>query len=436
MLGHWRPLYPRLREGRQDGRDLRRRLLRRRPVGRADRRHRRGWSPSSRSGTRRSPRSSPESRCPSQPSSSAIPSPSCCSESRRSRRFCSCTVETCAACAPGPSVASASAGRAMRRLALGVGLLAGLWLAPGALASGWCGSGETAADRQDVLTGRQVHAIVALPADAPDTFADDANIVADDVAVDLVVVGQARTRRACRTSTRRTSTARAVSTSRSRDCPIRLRATPARARVSTGRRSRRSCSTRASRIRTSSTSSTTTGATADANICGTGGGQLDVGPSFAVVYRPAVRACRPTPSRPTSCSTRSAPSHPAIRIARATRVIPATRRRTSSTPTRAVSRSRRRCSTTTTTTTTGTRELAGRAGLALAASARRAAGRVDRVVVGPRHRDERRPGRRLLGNLQHAMGSGNGGVARRGACRDRPLRPLDGSVHRRRDLSS
>jgi hypothetical protein len=69
----------------------------------------------------------------------------------------------------------------MRRLLFVAALAAALWLAPGALAAGWCGSGETAADRPDILTGAQVHAIVAEPADTPDAFVADANQLADDV---------------------------------------------------------------------------------------------------------------------------------------------------------------------------------------------------------------------------------------------------------------
>jgi len=70
----------------------------------------------------------------------------------------------------------------MRRLLFLVTLGAALWLAPDALAAGWCGSGETAADRPDIVTGAQVHAIVATPADGPDAFVDDANRLSDDVA--------------------------------------------------------------------------------------------------------------------------------------------------------------------------------------------------------------------------------------------------------------
>jgi hypothetical protein len=69
----------------------------------------------------------------------------------------------------------------VRRTLLVVVFAMSLWLAPGALAAGWCGSGETAADRADVITGRQVHAVVAVPSDGPDTFAADANRLADDV---------------------------------------------------------------------------------------------------------------------------------------------------------------------------------------------------------------------------------------------------------------
>ena len=171
----------------------------------------------------------------------------------------------------------------MRRLALGVGLLAGLWLAPGALASGWCGSGETAADRQGVLTGRQVHAIVALPADAPDTFADDANIVADDVAsISSWWVGQDWTRvpnfdQADFNGTRCLD----ISLARLPDPTSRYAGTGASV----------DWSTISAQLFSAGFSNPYVkylvyyeGATADANICGTGGGQLDVGPSFAVVY--------------------------------------------------------------------------------------------------------------------------------------------------------
>ncbi len=65
---------------------------------------------------------------------------------------------------------------------------AALWLAPGALASGWCGTGESATDRPDITTGAQVHAIVATPSDSADQFAADANTLADDVDFDVRLV--------------------------------------------------------------------------------------------------------------------------------------------------------------------------------------------------------------------------------------------------------
>lgn len=70
----------------------------------------------------------------------------------------------------------------MRRLLLLAVVGAALWAAPGALAAGWCGTGASALERPDVTTGDQVHAIVAVPADGPDNFAADANVLADDVA--------------------------------------------------------------------------------------------------------------------------------------------------------------------------------------------------------------------------------------------------------------
>ena len=69
----------------------------------------------------------------------------------------------------------------MRRLVV-LGVLAlGLWFAPSSFAAGWCGTGETSADRPDVVTAQQIHAIVAVPSDGADTFATDAPALADDV---------------------------------------------------------------------------------------------------------------------------------------------------------------------------------------------------------------------------------------------------------------
>ncbi len=69
----------------------------------------------------------------------------------------------------------------VRRLVVLAACFGALWCAPGAFAANWCGSGETQTDRPDLVMGQQVHAIVALPADAPDTFVDDANRLQNDV---------------------------------------------------------------------------------------------------------------------------------------------------------------------------------------------------------------------------------------------------------------
>ena len=83
----------------------------------------------------------------------------------------------------------------MRRVAALVVAGAALWLAPGALAAGWCGTGETATDRPDVTTGQQIHAVVVVPADGADTFPAVAGKLADDVnAIAAWWIGQDPTR--------------------------------------------------------------------------------------------------------------------------------------------------------------------------------------------------------------------------------------------------
>lgn len=83
----------------------------------------------------------------------------------------------------------------MRRLLILFAVAGALWCAPGALASGWCGSGESSVDRTDIVTGQQIHAIVAVPADGADTFANDAPRLANDVdSIDSWWTGQDPTR--------------------------------------------------------------------------------------------------------------------------------------------------------------------------------------------------------------------------------------------------
>jgi hypothetical protein len=83
----------------------------------------------------------------------------------------------------------------VRRLLVAFAAVSALWFAPNALASGWCGNAQSAVDRPDIVAGAQIHAIVALPADAPDTFAADAARIADDVgSIDAWWTGQDPTR--------------------------------------------------------------------------------------------------------------------------------------------------------------------------------------------------------------------------------------------------
>lgn len=70
----------------------------------------------------------------------------------------------------------------VRRLLVLAIVGAALWAAPGALAAGWCGSGELSGDRPDVVAGPQVHAIYVVPADGADRFGQVAGQIADDVA--------------------------------------------------------------------------------------------------------------------------------------------------------------------------------------------------------------------------------------------------------------
>jgi List-Bact-rpt repeat protein len=70
----------------------------------------------------------------------------------------------------------------VRRLAFVAAIAGALWLAPGALASGWCGGGEQTTNRPDIITGRPVHTVVVVPADGADTFQTSAGQITDDVA--------------------------------------------------------------------------------------------------------------------------------------------------------------------------------------------------------------------------------------------------------------
>jgi hypothetical protein len=88
--------------------------------------------------------------------------------------------------------------RVRRALVVAAAIAAALWIAPGAFArtSAWCGSGETTTDRTDIVTGRQIHAVVVVPSDAPDTFTVGADELQTDVdSVNAWWLGQDATRR-------------------------------------------------------------------------------------------------------------------------------------------------------------------------------------------------------------------------------------------------
>jgi hypothetical protein len=87
----------------------------------------------------------------------------------------------------------------MRRLVLLAALSAAALVAAaapaGAAAASWCGTGETAADRPDVVTGPQVRLVYAYPSDGPDGFAALAGgMVADAETSDAWWRGQDPTR--------------------------------------------------------------------------------------------------------------------------------------------------------------------------------------------------------------------------------------------------
>jgi Divergent InlB B-repeat domain len=170
----------------------------------------------------------------------------------------------------------------MRKLVLALTVVASLWLTPGAFAA-WCGSGETPSDLPDVVTGRQIHAIVALPADAPDTFADNANGLADDV-TSMVSWWQGQD------STRIPNFDQAsYPGGRCLDISLVRLPDPTARYAGTGANS--DFQTLEQQLFGDGFSSPYKkylvyypGATADADICGTGAGDIDQGPSYAVVW--------------------------------------------------------------------------------------------------------------------------------------------------------
>ena len=170
----------------------------------------------------------------------------------------------------------------MRKVVVALTVVASLWLAPGAFAA-WCGSGETTTDRADVVTGRQVHAIVALPADAPDTFADNANALADDV-TSMVSWWQGQ-------DFSRIPNFDQADFPGGRCLDISLVRLPDPTARYAGTGANAAFQTLEQQLFDAGYSNPYKkylvyfpGATADADICGTGAGDIDTGPSIAVVW--------------------------------------------------------------------------------------------------------------------------------------------------------
>jgi hypothetical protein len=178
----------------------------------------------------------------------------------------------------------------VRRLLVLAVVGAALWGAPGAFAAGWCGSGESAVDRPDATTGPQIHAVWAVPADSPDTFATGAAKLADDLAsISTWWAGQDPTR------TPRIDTAAFPAGSCADLSFVRL-AEPASAFSGAN-------NAFASIVLELETGGFANlfkkylvyydGPTVQADVCGTGAGDFSSGPSFAIVW---LQACTDVPT--------------------------------------------------------------------------------------------------------------------------------------------
>lgn len=181
----------------------------------------------------------------------------------------------------------------MRKGLLLVVLAVSLWSAPGAFAAGWCGGGaESTADRPDLATGQQVHAVVAIPSDGVDTFPAEAAHLADDIAsIDAWWQGQDPTRiPRLDTATFGAETCADISF-------VRLSGSGA---TYTGAGASGAFQRIGGELAAGDLGSTYkkylvyyTGPSVQANVCGTGGGTFDSGRSYAIIW---LRECTDVPS--------------------------------------------------------------------------------------------------------------------------------------------
>ncbi len=249
----------------------------------------------------------------------------------------------------------------MRKALFIATVAAALWLAPGAFAAGWCGTGESVTDRPDIVTGAQVHAIVATPSDSPDQFGAVANRLQDDV--DSMNAWWTRPGPDAGPSLRPGHVPRRRTVSTSRSCACRNRASAYQGAFVLPARSRARSGSAGFGNAYKDYVVYYDGPPVQADVCGTGGGDFDHGNGLAVVW---VNGCPDVPSdsvqahellhafgalpagAPNACTAATDPEGAAAPVIRATR------RATSSIPSPTVGRSSSRCSTSTTTTTTGT----------------------------------------------------------------------------------
>ena len=218
-----------------------------------------------------------------------------------------------------------------------------LGCAPGAFAAGWCGAGETAADRPDVDDRRADPRDRARPGRRRRQLRGRRRRARRRRRVDLAWwQGQDPTRapRFDQAAFRR-GTCPDISFVRLPEQPARVRCVGRVKRVQ--RVAQRPRARRVRRTRSRSTSSTTTGPSVEANICGTGGGDFDSGPSFAIIW---LHGCTDVPSDTIAAhellhALGALPDGRAARLpaTAATAAIRATRPRTSSTRTPRAGRS-------------------------------------------------------------------------------------------------
>ena len=207
--GDARPLaaaLPALRQGREDGRDLRRRLLRRRGLGGADRlprvaRHLPALPLRVRRVDRRRHLAAGDGRGLRLSHAGRR-----LRRGRRRRRSCICIEATCAASAPAPSTGSGSGGPRVRRLL--VLLVVGRprsGAPPARSPQAGAAPGESAVDRPDATTGAQIHAHLGRACRQPRHVRDGRRRSWPTTSRRCRRGGSVRTRRARRASTTRRS---------------------------------------------------------------------------------------------------------------------------------------------------------------------------------------------------------------------------------------